>query len=134
MITTPIQIRFSDCDMLQHVNNAVYLQYFETSRIQFFKSEIPTWDWKKKGIILLKNVVEYKLPLLLTDDCVVEVNCIHIGNKSFTLSYYLKVGDVLKCYGESILVCFDFYENKTIELPDDLKLVLNKHLIKKHKC
>ncbi len=129
MISTPIQIRFSDCDMLQHVNNAVYLQYFETSRIKFFKSEIPTWDWKKKGIILLKNVVEYKLPLLLTDECVVEVNCIHIGSKSFTLSYHLKVGDVLKSYGESILVCFDFYDNKTIELPDDLKSVLNKHFI-----
>ncbi len=131
MIKTPIQIRFSDCDMLQHVNNAVYLQYFETARINFFKSEIPTWDWKKKGIILLKNVVEYKLPLLLTDKCEVEVNCIHIGSKSFTLSYDLKVDDVLKSYGESILVCFDFYENKTIELPENLKAVLNKHLVKK---
>jgi len=130
MIKTPIQIRFSDCDMLQHVNNAIYLQYFETARINFFKSEIPTWDWKKKGIILLKNVVEYKLPLLLTDQCEIEVDCIHIGSKSFTLSYKLMVGDVQKSYGESILVCFDFYENKTIELPDDLKSVLNKHFVK----
>jgi acyl-CoA thioester hydrolase len=129
MIKTPIQIRFSDCDMLQHVNNAVYLQYFETARINFFKSEIPSWDWKKKGIILLKNVVEYKSPLLLTDQCEVEVNCIHIGSKSFTLSYKLMVGDILKSYGESILVCFDFYENKTIELPTDLKAVLNNHFV-----
>ncbi|HIP36970.1 MAG TPA: acyl-CoA thioesterase [Crocinitomix sp.] len=131
MITTPIQIRFSDCDMLQHVNNAVYLQYFEISRINFFKSEIPTWDWKKKGIILLKNTVEYKLPLLLTDECRIEVNCIHIGSKSFTLNYNLKVDDNIKCYGESVLVCYDFIENKTIPIPDDLNSVLKKHLITK---
>jgi acyl-CoA thioester hydrolase len=131
MIKTKIQIRFSDCDMLQHVNNAVYLQYFETSRIKFFKTEIPDWDWKKQGIILLKNTVEYKIPLLLTDDCEVLVDCIHIGTKSFTLSYKVMVGDVLKCYGESVLVCFDFYENKTIELPSDLKTVLAKHYIEK---
>jgi acyl-CoA thioester hydrolase len=129
MISTPIQIRFSDCDMLQHVNNAIYLQYFETARINFFNTELPNWDWKGQGIILLKNTVEYKIPLFLTDTCNIEVQCTHIGNKSFTLSYQVKVKDSIKSIGESVLVCFNFVKNKTITLPEDLEKVLKKHSI-----
>lgn len=132
MISTPIQIRFSDCDMLQHVNNAIYLQYFETSRINFFNSELPNWDWKKQGIILLKNTVEYKKPIFLTDNCKIEVDCIHIGDKSFTLSYHVIVNEnderVIKTYGESVLVCYNFLTNQTIDIPTELKGALEKHL------
>ena len=134
MIKTPIQIRFSDCDMLQHVNNAIYLQYFETSRINFFKTELPNWDWKEKGIIMLKNEVEYKIPLFLTDDCFVEISCLHIGTKSFTFFYEVKVnspkGIITKSIGKSVMVCFNFNTNQTINLPHNLKLSLQKYLIK----
>jgi len=134
MISTPIQIRFSDCDMLQHVNNAVYLNYFETARMNFFKLELPSWDWKGKGIILLKNVVEYKIPLYLTDDCNIEIECNHIGNKSFTLTYKVQVKKdknvITKTIGESILVCYDFIQKETINLPSELETVLKKHFTK----
>lgn len=133
MISTPIQIRFSDCDMLKHVNNAVYLQYFETARINFFNKELPNWDWTINGIILLKNIVEYKVPLYLTDYCEVEIECSHIGTKSFTFTYKIQVGKgknvITKTIGESILVCYDFNQAKSINLPSDLKNALVKHKI-----
>ena len=131
MISTPIQIRFSDCDMLQHVNNAIYLQYFETARINFFKTELPNWDWKEKGIILLKNTVEYKVPLYLTDECSIEVETTQVGTKSFTLSYKVIVNKdsnvIIKTIGESTLVCYNFFKKETIILPEKLKAVLLKH-------
>lgn len=133
MISTPIQIRFSDCDMLKHVNNAIYLQYFETARINFFNLELPNWNWTKNGIILLKNIVEYKIPLYLTDTCKVEIECSHIGTKSFTLTYKIQVKKdknvITKTIGESILVCYDFTQEETINLPTDLKDALLKHKI-----
>jgi len=133
MVSTPIQIRFSDCDMLQHVNNAIYLQYFETARINFFNIELPNWDWTKSGIILLKNIVEYKVPLYLTDICKVEIECSHIGIKSFTFTYKIQVKKdknvITKTIGESILVCYDFTQEETINLPTELKNALLKHKI-----
>ncbi len=132
MISTPIQIRFSDCDMLQHVNNAIYLQYFEIARINFFKSELPDWDWKEKGIILLKNTIEYKVPLLFNDDCSIEVETKHTGSKSFTLTYKVLVkkdGNVIiKTIGESVLVCYNFLKKETINLPTKLEQALIKHM------
>ena len=58
MISTPIQIRYSDFDMGGHVHNAVYLNYFETGRVAFFLAGFgQNCDWKKEGLIIKKNVV-----------------------------------------------------------------------------
>jgi acyl-CoA thioester hydrolase len=61
-----IQVRFSDCDMMGHVNNAVYLSYFEMARIYYFGILLAKdRDWKKEGVLLRKNEVEYLKPVLL---------------------------------------------------------------------
>ena len=44
-----IQVRFSDIDAMGHVNNAVYLSYFELARVYYFEKIMnESWDWKKK--------------------------------------------------------------------------------------
>ena len=40
MIITPIQIRFSDMDPMQRVNNSVYSSYLELGRLDFCKKYI----------------------------------------------------------------------------------------------
>lgn len=130
MTTTNIQIRFADCDMGEHVHNAAYLHYFEQARMDFFVKEIPQWDWKKTGFILKKNIVEYHIPTVLTDKIHVEVNCIHLGNKSFTLSYHVKdAKQRLMAYGESVVVCFDYTQQLPISIPEELVAILKQHMI-----
>lgn len=123
---TTIQIRFSDVDAMGHVNNAVYLSYFEYARMDFFTQLLgKEWDWQSKGIILLKNTVEYKQPLLLQHRAKVDVGVTSLGNKSFTLSYSLRVDDQVFCVGESILVAYDYSVKKSVpihpEMMDALK-------------
>jgi len=134
MVKTKIQIRFSDCDMMNHVNNAIYLQYFEMARMHFFNQDLPNWDWQSRGIILAKNTIEYKQPVFLKDNCIVEVNCIHIGTTSFTLSYHLSSNQnnklVLKTYGESVLVCYDFTKNERISIPKSILTTLKNNFVK----
>ena len=44
-----IQVRFSDLDILGHVNNVTYLSYFEMARVYYFKELVGTkWDWQRK--------------------------------------------------------------------------------------
>lgn len=131
MISTPIQIRFADVDMGGHVHNGAYLHYFETARIGFFLSEIPlTWDWKKNGLIVKKNTIEYHQPVLMTDQIHVEVSCNHIGTKSFTLTYHVyDAKNNLKTYGESVIVSINYLSNQTTEIPDLMQQILIKHFI-----
>lgn len=120
-----IQVRFADCDLMGHVNNAVYLSYFEMARMHYFEQIIDSnWNWKKQGIVLLKNTVEYKGPVFLHDEPEIFVTVSYIGNKSFTMNYILKVNNDIKTLGESVLVCFDFEENETTVLYPEMKKAL----------
>lgn len=110
-----IQVRFADCDMMGHVNNAVYLSYFEQARMHYFGQMVDeNWDWKKDGIILVKNEVTYLKPILLHDQPVIFVKLKAIGKSSFTLVYDVKVNEQTAATGESKLVCFDFTLQKPV--------------------
>jgi acyl-CoA thioester hydrolase len=114
-----IQVRFSDIDLMGHVNNAVYLNYFESARMHYLVYLFGMdWDWKKNGIILKQNLVEYHYPVFLGDEPKIQVFLTHIGTKSFTLAYELKVNEKVCTTGESVLVSFDFEANQTTEISD----------------
>ncbi|MGV3629862.1 MAG: acyl-CoA thioesterase [Bacteroidota bacterium] len=111
-----IQIRFSDIDLMGHVNNAIYLNYFESARMQCLVSLLGKWDWYGNGIILKTNELEYISPVFLEDKATVKVSVEHLGQKSFTLGYALYVNGELKTKGRSVLVSYNFKENRTQEL------------------
>ncbi len=123
MIKPPeIQIRFADIDVLGHVNNAVYLSYFEYTRVYYFEKMLGRkWNWKESGVLLIKNEVEYVKPVLLTDRPQIEMFIGKIGNKSFTFHYEIRVNGVLYTKALSTLVCYNQKENKTIPIPDTMK-------------
>jgi acyl-CoA thioester hydrolase len=122
-----IQVRFSDCDMMGHVNNAVYLSYFEMARIHYFGILLAKdRDWKRDGVLLRKNEVEYLKPVLLNDVPEISVFLDHIGNKSFSVAYELKVNGELRTIGKSILVCYNSIERKSFEVTDELRSALEK--------
>jgi len=117
-----LKVRFSDCDMMQHVNNAVYLTYFEETRIHYFRNIVGVnWDWNREGVLLRKNELEYLKPVLLHEP--VEIYCFlkHIGEKSFTLSYEVRVEGDLRTTGTSVLVCFDSMAMRSIPIPAKMR-------------
>ncbi|MEZ4936872.1 MAG: acyl-CoA thioesterase [Crocinitomicaceae bacterium] len=126
-ISTNIQIRFSDVDLMGHVNNAVYLNYFEVARMNYFNEILGhDWDWISNGILLANNTIDYHYPLLLNDAVQVETRCIKVGTKSFVLEYnlfVLKESDKVKyASGHSTLVCYNYNEKQSIPVPEKLKM------------
>lgn len=120
-----IQVRFRDCDMMGHVNNAVYLSYFEESRIHYFSYIFGNnRDWRKNGVVLRKNEIEYIKPVLLKDAPEIYVYTEHIGTKSFTMAYELLVNGELYTTGRSVLVCFDSTQNQTYALTAEMRSAL----------
>lgn len=114
-----IHVRFSDLDVLGHVNNSIYLSYFEIARVHYFGHLLgKDWDWQKDGVILVRNEVEYLKPIFLHSEPMVHVFLENFGTKSFTLSYEIKVDGILHTRGASTLVCFDSTKNETISIPE----------------
>ncbi|MFM7300217.1 MAG: acyl-CoA thioesterase [Crocinitomicaceae bacterium] len=124
-----VQIRFADIDVMGHVNNAVYLSYFEMARVHYFKQILgENWDWQNDGVLLVRNEVDYLVPIFLHDTPEIKINVEHIGSKSFTLNYEINVGNKLATRGKSTMVCFNNLEQRTQEIPEKMKLKLSEFL------
>jgi acyl-CoA thioester hydrolase len=117
---TSIPIRFADIDAFGHVNNAIYLTYFEIARSVYWK-EIIRWDWSEMGIIVRKSEIEYLKPVRLGDEVFAYVRTSRIGHSSFDVEYIL----VKKANGKeevcttglTTCVSYDYISNKPSPIP-----------------
>lgn len=117
MKSTKIQVRFADCDMMGHVNNAVYLSYFEHTRMDHFSQLVGIdWDYQKQGMLLVKNEVVYLKPIFLYDIPEISLHLVEIGDKSFTCGYEVKVKGEVRTTGASKIVCFDFVNKTSVKV------------------
>jgi acyl-CoA thioester hydrolase len=122
-----IQVRFSDLDVLGHVNNTIYFSYFELARVHYFRELLGIdWDWRQHGIVLVKNEAEYLKSVLISHTPEVRVTTKNIGNKSFTLGYELLVDSEVFVTGRSVQVCYNSETQQTITVPDEMKSALMK--------
>ena len=120
-----IQVRFADLDVMGHVNNSIYLSYFEMTRVHYFKQLVGSdWDWRKEGVLLVRNEIDYLKPILLNDEPVIYMSLEKIGEKSISLLYEIKVNGEIYTKGKSILVCFNAEEGKTIPVPSAMSEAL----------
>lgn len=113
-----IQVRFADLVVMGHVNNSVYLSYFEMTRVHYFKELVgENWDWRKEGVLLVRNEIDYLKPILLNHKPEIYMSLDKIGEKSISLSYEIKIENEIFTKGKSVLVCFNADAGKTIPVP-----------------
>jgi len=118
---TPISIRFADIDAFGHVNNAIYLTYFEMARSAYW-NEIIEWDWNSVGIILRNSHVEYLKPIMLNDEVYAYVRTSRIGGSSFDLEYTLvkiiNSEEQVCTTGSTLCIAYDYNVNKPVPIPE----------------
>jgi acyl-CoA thioester hydrolase len=117
---TPIPIRFSDMDAFGHVNNAVYLTYFEIARTNYWR-DIIHWDWDETGIILGRSEINYLKPIILNDEIACYVRTTRIGNSSFDVMHVLvkitAAGEEICTTGKTVCISYDYSANKSVSIP-----------------
>ncbi len=122
-----IQVRFADLDLMGHVNNSVYLTYFEYARVHYFNEVLgKNWDWNKMGCLVARNEINYHKAVLLNEVPEVVVYLDEIGTRSFTISYITTVNGEVTTTGKTVLVCFDPRTQKSVEVTPEWREALNK--------
>jgi acyl-CoA thioester hydrolase len=108
--STTIQLRWKDIDQFGHVNNAVYLTYFETARY-YYNRDVNQWDWNQDQYIIASIKVDYLRPIFYPGDIKVFLRIGDIGDKSFVFHYAItfeKNGiEKLAATGQSTQVFYD---------------------------
>jgi acyl-CoA thioester hydrolase len=119
--STTIQLRWKDIDQFGHVNNAVYLTYFETARY-YYNRDVNQWDWNQDQYIIASIKVDYLRPIFYPGDIKVYLRIGDIGDKSFVFHYAItfeKNGiEKLAATGQSTQVFYDIRNQKTIPIPE----------------
>lgn len=121
-----IQVRYKDVDKQGHVNNANHITYFEVARVQYFKDVLANAnDWVKNGVILAKTEINYMQPIFLDDIVYCYTKISSFGSKSFDITNIItkksNEKEVVCAEGKSVMVCFNYEKNQTIEIPQAWK-------------
>ncbi len=122
-----LKVRYRDLDTFNHVNNSVYPSYMEFGRLDYMKRYLDGMiDWKSRGFILGTNHIVYLRPLFLFDDVHIYTGVGKIGNRSVTFVNLITNGKEPVAVAYSVLVAYNFLEEKSIAVPDDWRKIFEK--------
>ena len=132
MFSINIEVRFRDLDALGHVNNAVFMTYFEEGRKNFSKNIFKVSDPSDFTFILAHIRCDYLKPIKFNDNITLQMWVKHIGNSSFSFGYKLmdtSNESLVYATGESVQVCYDYTANSSMAVPDAMREALSQYLI-----
>lgn len=115
-----LELRYSDFDMMGHVNNAMYLTYFEYVRI-LYTTEICQWDIKETGLVVANATIDFRSSIVRSSNPIIHIRCNRLGNKSFGFEYIISEADnpeIIYATGFTTMVTLNVKTNETMRLPD----------------
>lgn len=106
MHTYNIQLRRTDMDALQHLNNVVFAQYLDEARADLLaRHESPEAPWR---VVVARQSLTYRTPLVFRPDPVTVTTTLdRIGTTSFTLLHEVRDTESLYLTATSTLVAID---------------------------
>lgn len=109
-------IRFSDVDMLGHVNNVSYAAYCEAGRVHLIR-EVAARTGVHNAWVLARLTIDYGAEVMFPGTVRIGTRMTRIGTKSVTMGQGMFVEG--RCVARSLaaLVCFDLESRKTIAVP-----------------
>ena len=123
--------RFGNTDGLKHVNNISVVEWFEIGRNGIFRFFTPDLDlsyenWK---LIMVRTEFDFLDQMFFGEDVEIRTYILEIGNSSFTMGHEAWQYGELRAKGKAIIVHYDFIEQKSKPIPDEIKEKLTDHLI-----
>lgn len=131
MFSCPIQIRMSDLDPYNHVNNGSQCNYFDMGRSRYFEHVFQTEiDWLSFKYVLVHVDLDFCKPIHFHDPIVCESRVTEMGNSSFKMEQCLrdsKTGEI-KTLCHAVVVYFDREANKSEWIPDGERMKLMEEI------
>lgn len=125
-----LTVRWGDMDARGHVNNTIFLRYFESSRIALFRKlnlyEEPTQI--KVGPILSFQSCKYKAPLTYPDIIYIGAKIETIEDSKFIIKHAIvsKKLNRIVAEGEAHLIWYDYENQKRAVISDNISQKLLK--------
>lgn len=127
-IVERVPVAWGDMDAFVHVNNIVYLKWFETARIACFEA-IGWLEWMRAhgvGPILARTSCVYRAPVRFPDTVWVGARIDDLGADRFTMIYRVvseKLGRVA-AEGDGRIVSFNYATQSKAPIPAPIRAAI----------
>ncbi|MCA9562367.1 MAG: acyl-CoA thioesterase [Myxococcales bacterium] len=117
-VSVPIQLRFSDTDMMGHINNGAFASYTEIGRIAFLNK----YGSENPGVVLARLAFDFKREVHLGDEVVLTTQCARLGRTSVTFEQVVHANGEVAVIGEAVVVFIDLASRKPVQRPQHWSL------------
>ncbi|MBI1249427.1 acyl-CoA thioesterase [bacterium] len=124
-----VPVQWGDMDSFKHVNNIIYLRWFETARVRYLEVSglNPIMDRTGCGPILASVHCNYRKQLRYPDDVLIGARMIKLGGTSMKVEHviYSVSQQAVVADGESGVVYFDYANQRPVAIPDEVRSLIS---------
>lgn len=135
----PLPTRYTDYDTKGHVNNAVYLTYFEIARAHAWRAMVgvvsasPASPASHRSVrtdeplfILAEATVRYVSAAMIGESLEIEIRIAEIRTKAWVWEYVIRCVDDGRTIaeGKTVQVWFDYEARKSAPIPEEMRTAL----------
>lgn len=117
-------------DMFGHLNNTVYLEFFDLGKLRYFEDVLGRDFMKSPLKVVVVNInCNFYSPSFLNEKLEVRTAVVHIGEKSLTLEQRVVncETDDVKCTATTVMAGFDPATMTSAAIPDDTRRYFSEY-------
>jgi acyl-CoA thioester hydrolase len=127
-----VYVRFCETDAGRHVSNTSYFCYLEEARTKFFTDIHFGFEQagEENSFILARTECDFIAQAYAAQTLTIKSTVEHIGTKSFNLLHEIceKETGTLIARGRAVVVCFNFHEQRSVEIYPELRSTLQEYM------
>lgn len=125
----PVQRRFSDIDVLGHVNNVVYHDYLQEARVRIIREMMGRVDVDFSHVVARQEIDHLRPLALRPEPVIVEIWVASIGGASYVLEYRILDDDgSVSAKARSVMVFYNVVEEAPTRIPEHVRAELTRML------
>ena len=122
------KLRFSDTDMIGHVNNVAFAALFESGRVNYTRSGVVT-DMPDDVLVVMRRIeIDYRGELHWPAEVDIGSRLLRIGNPSFTVGSAIFDGGRCAATSVTTLVVIDRKTRRPSAIPDAARAGIGRYL------
>lgn len=117
----PLEVRYNDYDTKGHINNALYLTYFEIARAKAWLEGVrgdPEFPF-----VVAEARIRYVSEGMIGEPIDIEIHTSEIRRKAWVWTYTIRDmrDQRVIAEGNTVQVMFDYQARQSIPIPDDVR-------------
>ena len=120
---TKLRVRYAEIDAQGHVNNAVYLSYFEVGRVEWLRAAGLSYrelEAQGYGIVVVEVLAHYRRAAFFDDELTLRTELADLSRDSMRFEYEVSRDGELLVTGHTRHACVDLATGKPIRVPEEV--------------